>query len=85
LETEIEKIACLIGLCNWVAAEDVILQNPWKSPGRAGVGGISPARLTEVGVDAVELPPGDEHLVTIGGIDRNRRLIRSIAEDVLTI
>jgi len=52
---------------------------------RAAIGRITPARLPEIGLNAIELPPGDHHLVAIGRIDGNRRLVRSIIEDIVAI
>lgn len=51
----------------------------------AAVAGISPTSLPEVGLNAVELSPPDHHVVEICRIDRNRRFVRSIAEDVIAI
>src|SRR6266542_740952 len=83
LEAEIKEVACLIRLSHWVAAKNVILQNTGERPSYAGIGGITPARLTEIGVYAVELPPGDYHLVAIRRVDRNRRLVRGVAGEVV--
>ena len=77
LETEIEKFPVSSRLCHRVAAEDVIFQNTGERPRRSAVGRISPAGLPEVGVNAIELPPGDHHLVAIRRINRNGRLVRA--------
>ena len=85
LETEIEEIAHLIGLCHRVAAEHVILQNTRERPMHAAIGGITPAALPEVGQYAVKLSPGDCHLVPIGRINGNRALVSGVAEDIVAI
>ena len=51
----------------------------------AGISRITPASLPEVGVNAVELPPGDHHFVAVRRIDSNRRLVRSVAKDIVAI
>src|SRR6266513_5046744 len=51
----------------------------------AGIGSITPSSLAEIGVNAIELPPGDHHLVAIRWIHGNGRLIRSVAEDVVAL
>lgn len=83
LETQIEKFSGLVRLGHWVAAEDVVLQNTGKCPVHAGIGGITPPSLPEVGLNGVELPPTDHHLVAIGRVNSNRRLVRSIADNVV--
>src|SRR6267378_688616 len=83
LETEIEKIPCLIGFCHWVAAKNAILQDTGERPVYAAISGITPTSLPEVGLDAVKLPPGDHHLVAISGIDGNGRLVGSVAKDII--
>src|SRR2546430_6560820 len=85
LKTEVEKLPDLIGVCHRVAAENVILQNTRKRPCRAAVGGVTPAGLPEVGADIIELPAGDCHLVAVCGVNRNRTLVRSVAEDVVPV
>ena len=65
LQTEIEKFTGLIAVRHRVAAEDVIFQHTGERPRRSAVRRISPASLPKVGVNAVELPPGDHHLVAI--------------------
>ena len=85
LEAEIEKISRLIGECHRVAAKDIIFQNARERPMYASVGRITPASLSEVGVDAIELPPGNYHLIAIRRINRDGRLIRCVAQDVVAI
>ena len=85
LEAEIEKISHLIRLCHWIAAKDVILENTGKRPVYAGIRGITPTSLSEVGVDAIELPPGNYHLTAIRRINRDGRLVRCIAQDVVAV
>jgi len=85
LQAEIKKLTDLIGLCYRIAAEHVVLQDAGKCPMHAGIGGITPATLPEVRGDIVELPPANCHLVAIGRINRNRALVRSIANNVLAI
>ena len=51
----------------------------------AAIRGITPACLPKVGLDTVELPPPNRHLVAVRGINRNRGLIRSISEDVVAV
>ena len=50
-----------------------------------GISGKSPACLPEIGGNAVELPPGDYHLVAVRRINGNGRLVRTVAEDVVAI
>jgi len=52
---------------------------------RAAIGRITPARLPEIGLNTVELPPGDHHFVAIRRINGNGRLVRRIAEDIVAI
>jgi hypothetical protein len=85
LQAEIKKLTDLIRLCYRIAAEHVVLQDAGKCPMHAGIGGVTPAPLPEVRGHIVELPPGNCHLVAIGRINRNRALVRSIANDVLAI
>src|SRR5262249_42704051 len=85
LKTQVEKLPDLIGVCHRVAAEDVILQNTGEGPARAAIGCESPAGLSEVGSDAVELPPGDCHLAPVCGVNGNRALVCGVAEDVVPI
>ncbi|PYK55064.1 MAG: hypothetical protein DME48_05865 [Verrucomicrobia bacterium] len=84
-EAEIEKIPCLIRLCHWIATENIILQNTWKRPSGSAIGGIPPAALSKVGVDIIELPPGDRHLIAVCRVNGNSAFVGSIADDVLTI
>jgi hypothetical protein len=84
-EAEIEKSSYLIGECDRVATKDVIFQNARESPVYASVGSITPPRLSEIGVDAIELPPGNYHLIAISRINRDGRLIRGVAQDVVAI
>jgi len=83
LETEIEKIPSLIGFCHWVAAKNIILQDTGERPVCAAISGVAPAGLPEIGVDTVELPPGNHHLVAIRRINGNGRLVCGVAEDIV--
>ena len=85
LQTEIEKVTDLIRLYYRIATKHVVLQDTGKRPCEAGIGSITPAALSEVGGNIVELPPADRHLVAICGVNRNRALVRSVTEDVLAI
>ena len=51
----------------------------------ASVCGITPASLAEVGVDAIELPPGNYHLIAIRRINRDGRFIRCVAQNVVAV
>ena len=84
-QTEIEKLAGVVGDEHRVAPENVVLENAGEGPGRAAVAGVGPAGLAKVGRDAVELPPADRHLVVVGRIDADRRLVSGVAGDVLTV
>src|SRR6266513_917395 len=84
-ETKIEKFPGLIAVRHRIAAKQTRFQNTGELPGHAAIGGITPAGLPEVGLNAVKLPPADHHLVVICRINRNRGLVCSIAEDVVTI
>src|SRR5204862_8098336 len=46
---------------------------------------ISIAGVTEVVRYSVELPPGDCHLTAVCGVNGERALVRSVAEDVVPI
>src|SRR4029077_20793286 len=59
-------------------------KNARKPPRHAAVGGVAIACLQEVGGYAVELPPTDGHPVGICGVYANRRLVRSVAENIVT-
>src|SRR5437667_2018665 len=85
LKAQIEKLPDLVGVCNRVAAENVILQNTGKRPSGAAVTGVSPATLPEVGCYVVELPPGDCHLAAVCGVNGNGALVCSVAQDVVPI
>ena len=85
MEAEIEKLPDLVGLCHGIAAEHVVLQNAGECPMHAGIGGITPAALSKVGGNIVELSPGDCHLVAVCGINRNGALVRSVTNNVLAI
>src|ERR1700730_14945422 len=54
-------------------------------PRQTCVGGITPAALPEVGGHAIELPPTDYHLVSVSRINRNRTLVRGVADYVVAI
>src|SRR5204863_917216 len=82
-KAEIEKTPRIIADQDRVAAEDVILEHAWEGPGGAAIAGVSIAALTEVGSNAVELPPTDYHPVVIGWVYGDRRLVRGVADDVL--
>src|SRR6266705_564640 len=49
LKTEVEKLPDLIGVGDWVAAEDIVLQNTGECPVYAAIAGESPAGLPETG------------------------------------
>ncbi len=85
LEAEIEKLPDLVRLCHRIAAEDVILQNTRERPMNAAIRRVTPPALSKVRGNVIELSPGDCHLVAICGINRNRALVRSVANDVLAI
>src|SRR5439155_18016911 len=85
LQTEVEKLSDLIGVCHRVAAKDVILQNTGERPVRAAIGCKSPAGLPETGCYTVELPPGNCHLAHVRWVNGNGALVRGIAEDVVPI
>src|SRR5438552_7753462 len=83
-KAEIEKIPCVIGVQHGIAAEDVIFKNARKPPRHAAIGGVAVAGLPEVGGYAVKLPPTDDHPVGICGVHANGRLVRSVAENIVT-
>ena len=85
LQTEIEKIARLIGLCYRIAAENVILQDTGERPMHTGIGGVTPAALPEVGRNVIKLPPGNGHFVAVGRINRDRTLVGCVTYDVVAI
>ena len=85
LETQVEKLPDLIGVCHRVAAENAVFQNTGECPVYAAIAGITPAALPEVGVNVIKLPPRDCHLVPVGRINGNHALVRRIADDVLAI
>ena len=58
----------VIGVQHRVAAEDVVLQNAREGPSYAAIGGVAPTGLPEIGGNAVELPPTDDHLIAIRGV-----------------
>ena len=82
-KAEIEKTPGIIGAKHRVAAEDIVLEHAGEGPGRAAIVGVAPAGLPEVGSNAVELPPADRHLVAVGRVHRDRRLVRGVAGDIL--
>ena len=60
-------------------------ETPGNVECHASVGRVTPATLSEVGVDAIELPPGNRHLIAIRRINRDGGLIRSVAQDVVAV
>src|SRR5437762_7255888 len=70
---------------DWVAPENIVLEDVRKCPRRATVTGKSPASLAKVRVHAVELPPSDRHLVMVGGIDCDRGFVCRIAGNILAV
>ena len=70
-------------MCYGIAAENSGFENTWEGPVHAGIGCIAPAALPEVGLNAVELPPTNCHLVTVGWIDCNRGFVRGVAKNVV--
>ena len=85
LKTEIEKIPDLVGFCYRVAAEDVVLQDTGEGPVYAGISGITPAALAEVGSHVIKLSPGDCHPTVVGWINRNHAFVGRVADDVVAI
>ena len=81
-KAEIIKTSRVIGGQNWVAAEDVVLENAGERPGRAAVAGISKTALPEIGSNAVELPPTDYFPAAVCWVYGDRRLVRGIAGDI---
>src|SRR6266446_8905481 len=84
-QAEIEERPCLVGVQDWVAAEHVIFQYTWKCPVDAAISRESPAALPEVRLNAIKLPPADCNPAAIARIHGNRRLVRSVAENVVSI
>ena len=83
-QTEIEEVTGGIGIEHGVTAKDIVLEHAGKGPGGTGIGGVTPAGLTKVRSDAVELSPANGHFVSIVGVDRNRWLIGRVAGNVLS-
>ena len=84
-KTEIEEPSCFIRVGYRVAAEHVVFQNARERPVNAAIGCITPAALPEVGCVAVKLPPTDGYFVAVGRVDRNRRLVRGVAYNVVPL
>ncbi|PYL67692.1 MAG: hypothetical protein DMF28_08555 [Verrucomicrobia bacterium] len=84
-KTEVEEITHLIGVRHWVTTKNIVLQNARKRPRYAAIGGITPAALPEVGVNVIELPPGDRHFVAVCRVNGDRALVRGVPEDVLSV
>jgi hypothetical protein len=84
-EAEIEKTTYLIGVQHRIAAKDIIFQDTGKRPRRAAIRRVSIAGLPEVGLYAIELPPTDCHFAPVRWINCNRRLVGSVADDVVAI
>ena len=84
-QAEIEESPGLIGVGYRVAAEDIVLQNAGERPMHASIGAVAIAGLPEVGCVSVKLPPTDGYFVAVGWVDRNRRLVRGVADDVVPI
>src|SRR6266516_405455 len=81
-KAQVEESSCLIRAGYRVAAEHSGFQNTGERPVDAAIGGITPAALSEVRCNAVKLPPTNCHLVAVCGINRDRALVRSVANDV---
>src|SRR5262245_33499206 len=84
-KAEIEEAPCLIRVHHGVAAKHIVFQYTRKCPRGTAIRGKSPAALAEVGRYAVELSPADCHLVAVRWVDGYRRLIRSVANDVVAL
>src|SRR5207247_4503211 len=54
-----------------------------QGPGLAAAEGVRPARLAEVRRDGIELPPADDHVQRIHGVDGDRRLVGGVPDDVV--
>ena len=46
---------------------------------------VTPAALPEVGIHTVELPPSNRNFVAVGRINRDRRFVCCVADDVVAI
>ncbi len=84
-QAEIEESAGLVGVGYRVAAENIVLQNAGERPMHAGIGAVAIAGLPEVRCIGVKLPPTDGYFVAVGRVDRNRRLVRGVADDVVPL
>ena len=58
-------------------------RTPAESPGRAAIDRMRESSLAKIRRDAIELPPTDTHLVSVGRIDANGRLICGVANNVI--
>src|SRR5690349_7353634 len=68
-----------------VTAKDIVLQNAGESPRSPAITGVCPARLPEIGSNAVKLSPSDGHAIVIGRIHANGRFVRGIISNVVAV
>ena len=68
-----------------IAAKNIALQNAGRNPGPAPICRVRKTRLAKIRRDAVELPPTDTHLISVGRVDANRWLICSITNNIIPI
>ena len=66
-----------------VGAEDARVERAREGPGPPLVGGVAHPRLAEVVGHRVELAPAHHDPGPVGELDRDRRLVGRVAEDVL--
>ena len=84
-QAQIVKISRFIVVQHRIAAENVVLQNAWKMPRETGVRAVTIAALAEVRCPSVKLPPADGDLIAICRVNCDRRLVRGVTDDVVTV
>ena len=84
-KTEVEKSAGIVRIQDRIATENVGLQNARRIPVFAAISRIREAGLAKVRRDGIELSPTDAHIVSVGRINANGRLIGSVADPVVAI
>ena len=79
------EVALHVGIEHRVGAEHAGLDLAGESPALPAVGGVAPPSLAKIAADRVELPPADAHAARVRHVDRDRRLVGGVTDDVVAV